>query len=530
LTNLKIWLKPLLILVGISLGVFGLLRGIDFLLVRGNLHPFAILFSNDIGNLTNTLGGLGEVVTAVLGIEITVIAIVVQLAANKYSSKVMDLFVSDRFNVSVISLYVITAINTVLVVNTVNEKSLNLFSVTMTILLIILSLLFVIPHFNYIFRFLNPDNFLKHVSNRAIETLHKISDRKIGETVSDEKNGIDKFSIKTEKQKVKSDIDFIGDIALNAVFQGDRAVTLLCLTSLREILNSYYYIKPALPDEWYLITESEKSDPDFSSYSEFVLRNIEKDRVYLERKILSLYEVIFNNSKIKLRDVASGVLLNTQLITKEAITVEDKGSIDNCIKYFNSYLRASIRDKDPRSAFNTLEHYRIIAEDILDKYPERAATISRHFKYYGQEANKNQVLFILETAAHDLCRINQVAYEKQAANLEELLDIFLTVDEPAEGSEKEVKSKEASLIGVRIAQVKLAGFYLLHKEETLARKIYEDMRVEPLDRIKKIESIIYSTEQEEFWEVTPRGVNFYYIDKEVREALRPFFTWFEKKV
>lgn len=502
-------------LVAVSLGIFVILRGIDFLLVTNGAHPLAILYSTDIGNLTNTLGGLGDLIVAILGIEITVIAIIVQLAANKYSSKIMDLFIGDRFNVAIISLYVITSINTVLIVNTINERSLNYFSITFTLLLIILSLLFVIPHFNYIFNFLRPDNFLKHVSRRSVARFSAIPP--------------DKRGILRAKRKTKEDIDFIGDIALNSVFQGDRAVTLLCLTSLREILTEYFADKGKLPGEWFRFTREEKNDPDFSSYSEFVLNGIEREKIYLERKILSLYEVIFNNSKTKLRDVASGVLLNTQLITREAIRCGDKGAIDNSIKYFNSYLRASIRDKDPRSAFNTLEHYRIIAEEMLSKYPEMVEKISEFFRYYGQEANKNQVLFILETAAHDLCRINEIAYQKKVSNINALLDLFLTVDEPAESGEKGVSAKEVSLIGVRIAQVKLAGYYLLHKEEELARKIFRDMQVEPLSRIKKIEGIIFGTGQEEFWEITPRGVNFYYIEPEARAALKQFFGWFESK-
>lgn len=174
LSNTKIWLKPLLILVAVSIGIFGILRGIDFLLIREGVHPFAVLYSTDIGNLTNTLSGLGEVIVAILGIEITVIAIIVQLAANKYSSKIMDLFVGDRFNVAVISLYVITSINTVLVVNTINERSLNYFSITFTLVLIILSLLFVIPHFNYIFNFLRPENFLAYVSRSALNKLENM--------------------------------------------------------------------------------------------------------------------------------------------------------------------------------------------------------------------------------------------------------------------------------------------------------------------------------------------------------------------
>ena len=311
---------------------------------------------------------------------------------------------------------------------------------------------------------------------------------------------------------------------------GDRAVSLLALSVLKEILVEYSKRKKHLPEEWFKLTGNEYLDPDFSNYSDFVMTRIEEKQNVLERKIFRLYELIYNNSRTSLRDVASGVLLYSELLAIEFIENDDMTSLNTVFKYYNSYLRSAINGKDPRSAFNAFEHYRIIGEKLLDTYPEEVEKVSFYFKYYGQEASKFSVLFILETAAHDLCRINELAFEKNVPNLLNLLDLFLNLDEPLGEAAKDTENhKELSLIGVRVAQAKLAGFYLMHGNTALARVIFSDMQVEPYYRIQKIRDTILQTTEEEFWEITPRGVNFNYVKPELRSAVIEFFSWFEKK-
>jgi hypothetical protein len=515
--NASPWIKPLLLIIGFSFTVYFINRWIDSLLVQANLESvFYFFFNKDVGTLTNTLGGLGELVTSILGIEITVVAIIVQLAANKYSSKIMDLFVTDKTNISVIGLFIITGVNTILVTNTIRSDFVTLYSVGFNLLLIIFSLVIVLPHFNYVFNFLRPNNFLSYVQIRSIKIIDAVISGKETDLIK-------------AKDELTQNINFVGDIALNSVYQGDRAVTLLCINTLREIIEEYLGRKSQLPEEWFKLSGKEYFDPDFSSYSQYVMNQIEEQKVLIERKIFGLLELVFNNSRLTLRDVASGVLLNSELIAIKAIHIKDKGALTCAFQYFNSYLRISIREKDPRSAFNTLEHYRIVGEELLIENPIEVEKVAFYFRYYGQEANKNQVLFILETAAHDLCRLNEIAYDLKVPNYKTLLMQFLQLDEPIEESKgKGLDTKEISLIGVRIAQVKLAGYYLLKGEKELARIIYQDMTVEPMSRIEKIKDIIFNTTNEEFWEITPRGINFYYVPPERREALREFFSWFEE--
>lgn len=513
---LRLWLKPFLILLSIGFAIFIFNRIVDALLYYYNINFFQCLFNENTGDLTNTLGGLGEVASAVLGLEITVVAIVVQLAANRYSSKIMELFLEDKINISVFAAFVIITINTVLVTNTISESFVPYFSIFITLCLIVGSYLLVIPHFAYVSNFLRPENFLKIVRNRVNNSLTSLFSNKVK-------------SIETEREYIYKSISFVGDITLNSIYQGDRAVALLSMGILREIVNHYAENKEKFPNAWFKLSGYEYFDPDFASFSRFVMDKIEEKKVIFERKILRLYELFFNVSRSKLEDVMIGALLNTELVATTYILQNDKHAYHTVFQYFNSYLRLAINSKDVRTAFNILEHYRILAETLLKDNYEDTERICYYFKYYGHEALKNNVPFILEIAAYDLAKINEAAFKKKVPNAAKLLDLFLTLDEPFETEDqKKYTQKEVSLLGVRIAQVKLATFYLQRNEIESAKLIFDDMKNEPLVRIKSIYENILSYAQEEYWEITPRGINFYYLPPDRHDALKEFISWFEE--
>lgn len=132
-------IKLLLSLFVFSIAVFIIIRLFDYWLFIGKITLFQRVFSNNLGNLTNSVGGLGEVVTAVLGVEITAVAIIVQLAANRYSDNVMRLFIHNKVNFIIVTIFVVTAINTILVTSTLQEGNSSYLSLIFTLLLIILS-------------------------------------------------------------------------------------------------------------------------------------------------------------------------------------------------------------------------------------------------------------------------------------------------------------------------------------------------------------------------------------------------------
>src|SRR4051794_20122433 len=61
----------------------------------GGKHDFWNLLGGPGGGSGDSLLYIAQVIAAILGVALTVVAIVVQLAANRYTPKIIDLFVRD---------------------------------------------------------------------------------------------------------------------------------------------------------------------------------------------------------------------------------------------------------------------------------------------------------------------------------------------------------------------------------------------------------------------------------------------------
>src|SRR4029453_8172173 len=88
---------------------------------RGSEGPFSQLLDFDAETMQNALGSLSQVIAAVLGIAITVVSIVVQLAATRYTSRVADMFFRDRINLAVMGFFVVACLEALWVSLTVRS-------------------------------------------------------------------------------------------------------------------------------------------------------------------------------------------------------------------------------------------------------------------------------------------------------------------------------------------------------------------------------------------------------------------------
>jgi hypothetical protein len=185
-------------------------------------------------------------------------------------------------------------------------------------------------------------------------------------------------------------------------------------------------------------------------------------------------------------------------------------------------MRRSLNARDIPAAYNCLNQYRYLAEEILKHgFSDEAVRVANHFKYYAQTAQTMKLGFITETIAFDLCTLNELAYDLGAPARDALLRVFLEVDK-----ETEADQQEQSLRGVRKAQVKLATYYLYKGETDLAQLIHRDMRDERRDRLRSIKQEMLGITSNEFWEINERGVVFEYIEPDRRACLHEFFDWF----
>ena len=238
--------------------------------------------------------------------------------------------------------------------------------------------------------------------------------------------------------------------------------------------------------------------------------------------MLRQYQTISADGLNRMREIVQLVAINSRYIGEKAVTVDDRPLLELVIKFFNTYLRGAINAKDVRSAYNILHQYRLLGERLLAKeWSTEVVDIANYFKYYGLTANAQGLAFVNETAAYDLCTLCEQAHEQDFPEEEKLLEIFLDVDK-----QPETETQELSLRGVRKAQIKLATYYLDQDEEALARKVYEDMEHERLERLLSIREEMLAVDEKDFWEVIDRGYNFDYLEPRRRKQIQRFYNWF----
>ena len=110
----RAWLFPMVFLASIALTTFVILYSVDHLATGGpaSAAPADSIrryFFFDQDHITDAASALGSMVAGVLGIVISVVAIVVQLSAERYTG-VTAMFFRDRINIAVMGFYVVACV------------------------------------------------------------------------------------------------------------------------------------------------------------------------------------------------------------------------------------------------------------------------------------------------------------------------------------------------------------------------------------------------------------------------------------
>ncbi|PID39585.1 MAG: hypothetical protein CSA65_08185 [Proteobacteria bacterium] len=500
----RVWLYPLVLLGGGAAALFFALVLLDLSASQDSL--WAAVSSAGPSDMQGALGNLPEVVVAILGIVITVVSIILQLSATRYTPRVTEMFFRDRTNLIVLGVFVITSIHCLWATFAVHSKFYPRILVASTVVLMTAAILVLIPYFTYVFKFLEPERIVARLQEQAlVEVLNQ------GSAALGQRQG-----------RVLVAIEQLADVAINALSQKDRIITSRSVDAIKDFITNYLRRKNELSDAWYTVGSQLRRNPDFVVMASHTLASIEESRNWVEWKALRQYQTIFNESLNKMRDIGQLVAINTRYIGERALHCDDRTVLGLVIKFFNTYLRATLNSHDVRTAYNVFHQYRQLAENTLKAgWKQEVIELAGYFKYYGQTANSMGLSFVTETAANDLCALCEVAHREHFAEEDQLLATFLDVDRAPETEEQ-----DRALRGVRKAQIKLATYYLDCGAVNLARAIHHDMEHERPERLQSIRQEMLAVTDRDFWEVSDRGVNFDYLEPSRRERLQRFYSWF----
>jgi hypothetical protein len=511
LSALRIWLLPFATIFGASLLLVLSTTALDAAHHPSSVDVWRLFLEPDPASAVGALSNAGEIVAAVLSIAITVAAIVVELASSRYTHRITELFVAEPINLVVTGFFVVTGLQSLWISLTFDPDGTDggapfvpRWGISLALLLLTVSLLILLPYFAFVFNFLQPVNILARIRTHTLEVVRKA--RGISRAQAEAVRGIEQLA----------------DMALNAMENKDKGVSMASVDALFQLTIGYTAMRGELDDRWYAVQGDLARNPDFVSMAPEVLADVSARRIWFEMKVLRQYQTLYNEALNKMRDINYVVAINTRRLGELAVERGDDELVQLVIKFFNTYLRATINARDVRTAYNVLNQYRLLGERLLDhRGGERAVEVARYFKYYGRISFDQKQPFVLETVAYDLCTLNETAFDRRSPVRDRLLRIFLEVDK-----ESESEVQEASLRGVRKAQIKLATYYLLHGDEVSAREVYRDMLAEKPDRLASIRDELLAVQTREFWEISDRGQNFDYLSPERKAKMLTFFEWF----
>ena len=521
----------LALLAGIAVLLFGAFWLVDFFYLHhgassspgggagANQGPWGQLVDFDPDTLQNALGSLAQIIAAVLGIAITVVSIVVQLAANRYTPRVADMFFRDKTNLAVMGFFVISCINAVWVSLAVSRTYVPTATVLSTVMIVTASLLMLIPYFAYVFDFLDPEKVIDRIGQQTLRNA-----------LADSTGGAAPSAEARQGQPATS-MEQLADIAVNALAQKDKVIASDAIRALRGVIVKYLPEKATLVPGWFAIGKILHDNPDFVALAPDSLEDLARDRTWLEWKGLRQMRGVYVEAQKAMPEMAHVVAIETRYVGEAALGARDGAVFTLAVKFMNTYLRAALNARDVRTAYNVLNQYRQLAEatvrarDAVDL--ERVGEIAVRFKYYAQLAQTLGLGFVAETAAYDLSALCEVACDQASPVHDRLLGTFLEIDKEAEDQPAD-QAQERALRGIRKAQAKLAAYYLLREMTGPARRIFDDMAMETTERLRSIRDELLSITSKDFWEVTDRGTNFDYVDDARKAHLRHFFEWFPR--
>ena len=110
----RTWLVPMATLAAIAVFAFGFLYTVDHYFTGGPASAASAdsarrYFFFDQDHITDAVSALGGMIAGVLGIVITVVSLLVQLSAERYTG-VTGMFLRDRTNITVMAFYVVTCV------------------------------------------------------------------------------------------------------------------------------------------------------------------------------------------------------------------------------------------------------------------------------------------------------------------------------------------------------------------------------------------------------------------------------------
>ncbi|MCA9591786.1 MAG: DUF2254 domain-containing protein [Myxococcales bacterium] len=509
------WLVPVVLLTSVAFAIFWAFYALDVFSAShphpsSGKGPLAHYLHFDPSSITDAVSSLAGMIAAVFGIVITVVSIIVQLSAERYTG-VARMFLRDRVNLGVMAFYLVACVCGVWLSVSLHQDFVPRNTLVAMMVATTGGLVLMAPYFGYVFWFLEPNNIISRIRQDAVRVAG------VGARVRD------RVQCAAAQAQTLSAMEELTDITSNSISGKDKIIASGAVDALKDFAIEYVRVKPEATEVWFNIGSDIRQNPDFVAMDPESLHDLEQRRTWVEWKVMRQYLGIYNEALSTMRDICYLVAIDTRYVGEAAGEAKDEELMRLVLRFMNSYMRATLNARDVRTAYNVLNQYRLLVEAYLRQgNGAMAVEAVEHMLYYGHVSFDMKLTFVTETVAYDVSSLCQYAHELESEEEQQMLAEFLELDQPLS-----VRSQEKALLGVRKAQVKLAAYYLTQKQPDRAQLISNDMKDEPKERLIAIRDQLARVTSKDFWEIIDRGRNFEYMPPRQRSAMKTFFEWLD---
>lgn len=436
--------------------------------------------------------GLSRSSNQLVALILTSIALAIPLTANMYTPKLIEMFISHPLNQVILPLFVFTMAQANFALYTVGGGAVPRLQIVVLLASQLTCYVVLVPYFYFVIRFIDPEQIVARVTQRALATLERIaSGRLVGVAAKD---------------RLVEGLYDLTHIALRAIERGDRDVAAAGLWAIRRVARRYAAVKPGLGADWFVVEKK-----FFAGLSAEALALLARDRVWVEQKYLSDLGAAFLPALTKMPDIVSAISDITRLIAHDAREAGDPGLLEHAIRHLNTLLREAIKARNVHATFDIFQNYKRLAIELIGDDPAELKRIGFYFRYYSQAALAAGTPFVLELAAYDLGEVTRIAFERHAPGGASLLEDFLSI-RPEAG-----RAPSARLIKARV----LLAAYLWRASHTAeVDRIVAETAPVPEETLAEVERDLLETSEPYFWEITDRQVNLDYTPPADRDSVR----------
>jgi hypothetical protein len=492
---LRQMIGPGLALAAVALGSVALLGSLDALR-SDRYHSLWALLTPDAVASSWTMALLGTSEGVAIAIVIVVVVLGVQLTADRYSPRIIDIFIRDRINGLILALFLGSIIFTMWVSTAIKQDYVPYFLVYGAIALAVIDFVFLLPYVRYMFQVMRGDTIIAGIRRQAA--------LEIGQAIAHPEHQA------AHRHRVRESLSQFADIALGSIQEGDTEVALSAIHAVRGLVcNDYIPVKAALPRHWFTV-----SHEDMPGASDQTIVQVDRTHTWLEHVVLATFVDLMGETPAFRKEIIHAIAITTRDIGRRAVAHDDRELEDLVIRFFNTYFRAALNQRAPTFAYAVMNEYRRLAVDVGGERPDLSLRVAEHLLRYGRSFDAAGMPFIIGTAAEDVAELIMELSRHdldRALLLAEMLSDSLT--DLAHSSER------VSVGGVVKACVKLALRAVAEDQVDILNRISVGLTAIDPDVLEDALDRMEMTRERVFWEVSDRVVAYDWVEDHLRELI-----------